>query len=66
MRDGQKLIIALEGKLRELSGISTLKLRYTRVFGWYIEVTRSQLTKAPAEWRRKQTVASGERFTCDA
>ena len=65
MRDGQKLVIALEGKLRELSGISTLKLRYTRVFGWYIEVTRSQLTKAPSEWRRKQTVASGERFTCD-
>jgi DNA mismatch repair protein MutS len=65
LKGGQNLIVALEARLREASGIATLRLRYTRVFGWYIEVTRAQLTKAPSEWRRKQTVASGERFTCD-
>ncbi|MGA7120189.1 MAG: DNA mismatch repair protein MutS, partial [Polyangiaceae bacterium] len=66
MRGGQRLIVDLETQLRESSGIPSLKLRYTRVFGWYIEVTKSHLVKAPAEWRRKQTISSGERFTCDA
>jgi DNA mismatch repair protein MutS len=65
MRNGQRLIVELEARLRESSTISGLKLRFTRVFGWYIEVTRSQLEKAPSVWRRKQTVAGGERFTCD-
>jgi DNA mismatch repair protein MutS len=65
MRSGQRVIVELEARLRESSGISGLKLRFTRVFGWYIEVTRSQVGKAPSAWRRKQTVASGERFTCD-
>jgi DNA mismatch repair protein MutS len=65
LRGGQRLIVDLEARLRETSSIASLKLRYTRVFGWYIEVTRSQLDKAPREWRRKQTVATGERFTCD-
>jgi DNA mismatch repair protein MutS len=64
-RGGQRLIVDLEARLRESSGIPSLKLRYTRVFGWYIEVTRAHLVKAPKEWRRKQTIASGERFTCD-
>ena len=65
MRGGQRLIVELEARLRESSGIASLKLRYTRVFGWYIEVTRAHVDKAPAAWRRKQTVATGERFTCD-
>jgi DNA mismatch repair protein MutS len=65
MRSGQRVIVELETRLRESSGIPSLKLRYTRVFGWYIEVTRTHVAKAPAAWRRKQTVASGERFTCD-
>ncbi len=64
-RSGQRVIVELESRLRESSGIASLKLRYTRVFGWYIEVTRTHVAKAPAAWRRKQTVASGERFTCD-
>ncbi|HXX65832.1 MAG TPA: DNA mismatch repair protein MutS [Polyangiaceae bacterium] len=65
MRGGQRLIVELESRLRESAGIPGLKLRFTRVFGWYIEVSRSQVSKAPPAWRRKQTVASGERFTCD-
>jgi len=64
-RDGQRLIVELEARLREESQIPSLKLRYTRVFGWYVEVTRTHLAKAPRTWRRKQTIATGERFTCD-
>jgi DNA mismatch repair protein MutS len=58
-------MVELEAHLRESSGIATLKLRYTRVFGWYVEVTKAYVDRAPRAWRRKQTVASGERFTCD-
>jgi DNA mismatch repair protein MutS len=64
-KDGQRLIVELEARLREEAQISSLKLRYTRVFGWYVEVTKSHLGKAPKAWRRKQTIATGERFTCD-
>ncbi len=64
LRGGHRLIVELEARLRESSGIASLKMRFTRVFGWYIEITRSHAAKAPAAWRRKQTVASGERFTC--
>ena len=64
-RDGQRLIVELEARLREEAQIPSLKLRYTRVFGWYVEVTRTHLAKAPKTWRRKQTIAAGERFTCD-
>lgn len=62
-KHGAERMVELEAKLRESTGIASLKLRYTRVFGWYIEVTRAQAGRAPKEWRRKQTVASGERYT---
>ncbi len=64
-RDGQRMIVELEARLREKTSIPSLKLRYTRVFGWYMEVTRAHVDKAPREWRRKQTIANGERFTCE-
>ncbi len=64
-RQGADLIVALESELRASTGIPTLKIRFTRVFGWYIEITRSNVQKVPATWRRKQTVAGGERFTND-
>ncbi|MBX3234063.1 MAG: DNA mismatch repair protein MutS [Labilithrix sp.] len=64
-KDGQRLIVDLETRCREEAQIPSLKLRYTRVFGWYIEVTKSHLAKVPKAWRRKQTIATGERFTCD-
>lgn len=60
---GTELMVELEARLRESTGIPTVKVRYTRVFGWYVEVTRSHAARVPAEWRRKQTVAGGERFT---
>lgn len=62
-RSGAERISQLESQLRDSTGISTLKVRFTRVFGWYIEVSRGQASKVPAAWRRKQTVATGERFT---
>ncbi len=64
-RGGQTHITELETRLRESTLIQSLKLRYTRVFGWYIEVTKSHVGKAPDTWRRKQTIANGERYTTD-
>jgi DNA mismatch repair protein MutS len=62
-RSGTERMIELEARLRDTFGIPTLKVRYTRVFGWYIEVTKSQAARVPEHFRRKQTVASGERYT---
>jgi DNA mismatch repair protein MutS len=62
-RTGTERMVSLEAELRQRTEIGTLKVRFTRVFGWYVEVTRSQVGRVPADWRRKQTVASGERFT---
>ncbi len=60
---GTEIVVALEAELRQQTGIATLRVRYTRVFGWYIEVTRAQSAKVPTTWRRKQTVAGAERYT---
>jgi DNA mismatch repair protein MutS len=65
MNDGTRMLAELEARLRESTGVGSLKVRFTRVFGWYIEVTKSNLDRVPKEWRRKQTVASGERFVTD-
>ena len=46
----------------ERTGITSLKVRFNSVFGYYIEVTKSNLDKVPAHYIRKQTVANGERF----
>jgi DNA mismatch repair protein MutS len=59
------ILLALEARERDGSGIASLKLGFTRVFGYYIEVTRSNLKNVPAHFRRKQTVANGERYTTD-
>ena len=65
-RDGTELTAKLEGELRAQTGATSLRDRYNNVFGYYIEVTKSHLAKVPKEWRRKQTVAGGERYTNDA
>ena len=62
-RTGTERMVELEGRLRESTGISTLRIRFTRVFGWYIEVSRGKSGSVPAEFRRKQTVATGERYS---
>jgi len=56
-------LAALEADERRRTGIPSLKVGYNRVFGYYFEVTRSQLAKAPPDWRRRQSLAGGERFT---
>jgi DNA mismatch repair protein MutS len=60
---GANRMTELEAKLRADFDLPSLKVRFTRVFGWYIEVGRSQVRRVPETWRRKQTVATGERYT---
>ncbi|HTM45659.1 MAG TPA: DNA mismatch repair protein MutS, partial [Polyangiaceae bacterium] len=62
-KHGAEHIVALEERLRQDTGITTLKIRNTRVFGWYLEVSKSHLGRVPPDWRRKQTIAGGERYT---
>jgi DNA mismatch repair protein MutS len=62
-RTGAERMVELEAQLKQATGIGTLKVRFTRVFGWYVEVSRGQAARAPDGWRRKQTVANGERYT---
>jgi DNA mismatch repair protein MutS len=62
-RSGTEEITRWEARLRAETGAQTLRIRYNSVFGWYVEVTKSQLAKVPASFRRKQTVAGGERYT---
>jgi len=63
--EGESFLANLEARERARTGIPTLKVRYNRVFGWSIEVTKARLALVPAEYRRKQTTAGGERFTTD-
>ena len=61
-REGKDWIAQLQQRAIEDTGIKSLKVRYTGVFGYFIEVTKSHLEKVPPTWHRKQTVATGERF----
>ncbi len=61
-RSGKQRIAQMEEAERARTGISSLKIRYNRVFGYYIEVSRSNLGNVPADYHRKQTIAGGERF----
>ncbi len=61
-RAGKDWIAQLQQKTIEETGIKSLKIRYTGVFGYFIEVTKSNLGAVPPSWHRKQTIANGERF----
>jgi len=56
------VMLELERRERKRTGIGSLKIRYTRVFGYYIEITKANLGSVPSDYRRKQTVAGAERF----
>jgi len=59
---GKDWIAEMQQKERERTGIKSLKVGYNSVFGYYIEVTKSNLTQVPSDYIRKQTTANGERF----
>lgn len=62
MNHGNELIEAIEQQERERTGIKNLKTGYHRVFGYYLEVSRSYYDMVPDNWTRKQTLANCERF----
>jgi DNA mismatch repair protein MutS len=65
-RSGKQVIAQLEAQERARTGIASLKVRYNRVFGYYIEVSKSNLRSVPPDYHRKQTIAGGERFITPA
>jgi DNA mismatch repair protein MutS len=65
-RSGKQRIAEMEEAERRRTGIGSLKIRYNRVFGYYIEISKSNLHLAPPDYHRKQTVAGGERFITPA
>jgi DNA mismatch repair protein MutS len=62
IRDSKQVILGIEAGEREASGIKNLKIKYNRVFGYYIEVTKSNLEMVPEHYIRKQTLAGAERY----
>ncbi len=62
---GKDYLLKLETRERERTGINSLKVRYNKVFGYYLEVTKSNLELVPKEWIRKQTTAGGERYVTE-
>jgi len=65
-RSGRQVIAEMEDRERARTGIASLKVRFNRVFGYYIEVSKSNLHAVPGDYQRKQTIAGGERFTTPA
>ncbi len=65
-REGKQFIAELEATERVRTGISSLKVRYNRVFGYYIEITHAHRDKVPADYVRKQTLTNAERYITDA
>ncbi len=61
-KEGKNWIAALQAKEQERTGIKSLKIRYNKVFGYYIEITRSNLLSVPEDYIRKQTMVNAERF----
>lgn len=61
-RDGEKFLLELETRERETTGISSLKVKYNRVFGYFIEISSANLKHVPDRYQRKQTMVGGERF----
>ena len=62
-KQGRQIIAAMEDRERKRTGIASLKIRYNQVFGYYIEVTKPNLSLVPADYERKQTLVNAERFT---
>ena len=61
--EGKSWILSMEEREKERTGIKNLRIRYNRVFGYYLEVTNSFKEFVPIEWTRKQTLTNAERYT---
>ena len=67
LRDGGKDAIArIQADERARTGIQSLKVGFNKVFGYYIEITKSNLDSVPADYQRRQTITNGERFVTPA
>ena len=62
---GKDYLVQIQQREIEKTGISSLKIGYTNVFGYYLEVTNTHKDKVPAEWHRKQTLVNCERYITD-
>lgn len=62
---GKDLVLRIESRERDATGIRTLKVGYNRVFGYYIEVSKSFKDRVPIHYQRRQTLANAERYTTD-
>jgi len=62
-RDSRQFLADLERRERQATGIKSLKVAYNKVFGYYIEVSKSNLRHVPAHYQRRQTLVGAERFT---
>ncbi len=62
VQNTKQVLVGVESSERERSGIKTLKIGYNRVFGYYIEVSKSYIGQVPDHYIRKQTLANGERY----
>ncbi len=62
MKNGKKLILDIETKEKNATGIKNLKIKYNRIFGYYIEITKSNFNLVPDDYIRKQTLANSERY----
>jgi len=65
-RSGKQVIAEMEEGERTRTGIASLKVRFNRVFGYYIEISKSNLHAVPSDYIRKQTIAGGERYITPA
>lgn len=63
--EGKTWLMELETRERDTTGIKNLKIKYNKVFGYYLEVTNSYKDLVPEGWVRKQTLANAERYTTD-
>src|SRR3989440_2277843 len=62
-RDAKQTIAALEADERARTGITTLRIRYNNVFGYFIEVSKANAARVPTDYERRQTLANAERYT---
>ncbi len=61
-RDGKEWIAQMQQSERKRTGIDSLKIKFNNVFGYFIEVTKANLSKVPEDYQRKQTMANAERY----